>query len=95
MRKIVFAYLLISTVCCLAQGAPQAIAMNCSTCHRNGAEPKDSDIPSLEGMRRDEMTQALLDFKYDRKTATLMPRIAKGYSDAELRAVAGVLSRSE
>jgi len=35
----------------------------------------------------------LLDFKYDRKPATLMPRLVKGYSDAELQAVAEYLGK--
>jgi cytochrome c553 len=39
------------------------------------------------------LQQALLDFKYDKTNATLMPRIAKAYSDAEISAVAAYLSQ--
>ncbi|MCQ8118699.1 c-type cytochrome [Methylomonas rosea] len=55
-------------------------------------DPKSS-IPSLKNVSAQQIRQALLDFKYDRKPATLMPRLAKGYSDAELAAVAEYLSR--
>jgi cytochrome c553 len=35
----------------------------------------------------------LLDFKYDKQVATLMPRIAKGYNDQELEALADYLGK--
>ncbi len=67
----------------------QAIALNCRNCHASS----ESAIPSLEPLSAQQISQMLLDFKYDRKLATLMPRIAKGYSDEELKAVADYLGR--
>ncbi|WKJ92048.1 hypothetical protein QZJ86_07865 [Methylomonas montana] len=71
----------------------QAIAFNCLNCHADSSASVDTSIPSLETLSREQIQQALLDFKYDRKPATLMPRLAKGYSDEELAAVADYLSR--
>lgn len=68
----------------------QAIALNCRNCHAAA----ESAIPSLAPLSAQRIRQMLLDFKYDRKTATLMPRIAKGYSDEELKAVADYLGRN-
>lgn len=67
----------------------RTIAFNCRNCHGDTA----TSIPSLQSLSRQQIQQALLDFKYDKKPATLMPRLAKGYSDAELAAVADYLSR--
>lgn len=69
------------------------MAMNCLTCHEENAELAADGVPALAGLTQSQLLQALLDFKYDRKSATLMPRIAKGYGDDELRAVAGFLTQ--
>ncbi len=78
---------------CNAELAAQTIAVNCLSCHETDAEQAGSAIPGLQDLSPAELLQALLDFKYDRKSATLMPRIAKGYSDAELAGLAEFLSR--
>lgn len=71
----------------------RAIACNCQNCHADSPASVGVSIPSLETLSTEQIQQALLDFKYDRKPATLMPRLAKGYSDEELAAVAAYLSR--
>jgi cytochrome c553 len=71
----------------------QVIAFNCLNCHAKDPFYADSAIPPLKNLSKQQIQQALLDFKYDRKPATLMPRLAKGYSDEELAAVAEYLSR--
>lgn len=78
---------------CHAELNPQAIAFNCLNCHAAEPESGSAEIPSLIGLSAAQLTQALLDFKYEKKSATLMPRLVKGYSDAELAAVASYLSR--
>lgn len=72
----------------------RAIAFNCRNCHTESSLDSKSSIPSLNDLSAQRIRQALLDFKYDKKPATLMPRLAKGYSDAELAAVAEYLSRN-
>jgi cytochrome c553 len=44
---------------------------------------------SLAGADKDAMVKTMLDFKSGRRPATLMHQIAKGYSDAEIIAIAG------
>lgn len=69
-----------------------SIALNCFNCH-NPKPATLSAIPSLSGYSQQRLQQAMLDFKYDKTNATLMPRIAKAYSDAEITAVAAYLSQ--
>lgn len=78
---------------CDAELAAQTIAVNCLSCHQTESESTESSIPNLKRLSSVQLLQALLEFKYDRKPATLMPRIAKGYSDTELAALAEFLSR--
>ncbi len=78
---------------CNAELAAQTIALNCLNCHQTTAESTEDSIPNFGKLSAAQLLQVLLDFKYDRKSATLMPRIAKGYSDSELAALAEFLSR--
>lgn len=78
---------------CGAELAAQTIALNCLSCHQAGLAVTDGSIPDLENLSKAQLLQALLDFKYDRKSVTLMPRIAKGYTDVELAALAAFLSQ--
>jgi len=78
---------------CWADFDAQAIALNCMTCHAPSVENKVGQIPSLANLSEHQLRTAILDYKYDRKPATLMPRIVKGYSDQTLSAVARYLAR--
>lgn len=85
--------LLLMVFPCHAELDAQAIALNCMSCHQLDSTSAEVGIPALKSLSKHQIQQALLDFKYDKKQASLMPRIAKGYSDSELKAVAEFLSR--
>jgi cytochrome subunit of sulfide dehydrogenase len=74
---------------CHAEIDAQAIALNCRNCHAADS----SEIPTLKNLSSEQIKRMLLDYKSDKLPATLMPRIAKGYSDDELKAVADYLGR--
>lgn len=76
----------------VAELNPESIALNCYNCH-NPNPNIDSAIPSLHGLTALQLEQALLNFKYQPSPATLMPRLAKAYSDAEIKALAEYLSK--
>ena len=71
-----------------AQNAsPQLLTLSCSGCHgANGHSP--GQMPPLFGRSAEMIAQALREFRADQRPATVMNRIAKGYSDAEIDAVA-------
>ncbi len=60
-------------------------ALACSGCH--GAE-RSGAMPSLVGQSAEQIEAAMLGFKSGERPATLMNRIAKGFSDDETRAIA-------
>lgn len=91
MRAAVALILLMLATGARADFAATAIAANCTICH--AGEGGDTGLPALNDQSAAQLRQSLLDFKYDRKAATLMNRIAKGYSDAELAAVADYLGK--
>lgn len=77
----------------IAEINPQLLALNCLSCHPDQATAANGGIPPLTGLSAQKIQQDLLGFKYGRKPATLMPRIAKGFSDEELRAIADYLAQ--
>jgi cytochrome subunit of sulfide dehydrogenase len=66
----------------------QAIAQTCAACHGTAGRLQTA-IPPLAGKPEAVMSAQLLAFKRDEMPgATVMPRLAKGYTDKELKALA-------
>lgn len=63
------------------------LTLSCSGCHgANGRSP--GTMPPLHGRSAEAIAQALREFRAGQRAATVMNRIARGYSDAEIDAVA-------
>ncbi|HYD05084.1 MAG TPA: c-type cytochrome [Reyranella sp.] len=68
----------------------QAMAQNCYVCHGpqgRGAPP----IPTLARVPADVLKARMMEFKTDQRPSTVMARIAKGYSDAQIAAISDYL----
>jgi sulfide dehydrogenase cytochrome subunit len=72
-----------------AQSPEPAGAAACSGCHAPAA--LGSPVPPLKGRNPDEIVAAMQDFRAGKREATIMGRIAKGFSDEETRAIANWL----
>ncbi len=71
----------------LAAGASgQAIGFTCNGCHGHDGRSKGS-VPSI-GVSASYIENAMLDFKSGKRQGTIMNRIAKGYTDQEIKAMA-------
>lgn len=70
----------------LAADAPPG-AMACSGCHPNGTGV-ETTAPRLIGMKAQDISAAMQAFRTGARPATVMDRIAKGFSDAETDAIA-------
>ena len=67
--------------------APGNLANACAGCHgTDGISP--GPTPSINAMSEQDMIALLTAFKNDEATVTIMNRIAKGYTDAEIAAIA-------
>ena len=72
----------------------QAMATNCATCHGTaGRAAPGSAVPGLAGRSAAEITQLMAQFKSGERPATIMHQIAKGFSEAEIAAMAEHFSR--
>lgn len=73
-----------------AVAAEPAGASTCSGCHAPAGV--DGAIPSLAGRPAAEIVEAMAAFRSGAREATVMDRIAKGFTDDETRAVADWLA---
>ncbi len=71
-------------------GADRDLAAPCRGCHSASADAAGG-IPILDGQPPAQLAALLLAYKNETRQATLMNRIAKGYSDAELERLAAYL----
>lgn len=70
-----------------ANAGGKIIAAQCNGCH--GFEGVSKGIvPSLKGRPEVYLAESMKEFKSDKRKGSIMNRIAKGYSDAELDNVA-------
>ncbi len=66
----------------------RALAANCAACHGTNGNSAGGAIPGLAGSNKEYFVAQMKAFKEGKREATVMHQIAKGYSDAEIAAVA-------
>jgi len=89
LRRALFPLLLL-TGAALAEQAPPG-ASTCLGCH--SATRAAPAIPSLRGREAAEIAAAMRDYREGRRPATLMDRLAKGFSEEESQAIAAWVVR--
>ena len=73
-----------------AQTAPPPGAASCSGCHAPAR--LGSPVPPIAGRDPKEIVAAMQEFRSGQRAATVMDRIAKGFSDDEVQAIAAWLA---
>lgn len=68
-------------------GLPPPGASSCSGCHPVSASV-DTPVKRLVGRNADEIVAAVKAFRSGEKPATIMDRIAKGFTDDEIKKIA-------
>ena len=73
----------------LTEKGVRDMAASCAACHGTaGRTAAGSPVAALAGRPRDEIVQAMAQFREGKRPATLMHQIAKGFSEAEVAAIA-------
>lgn len=84
---------LVSAAAAHAQSvSPQLLSLSCVGCHGPGGHSPGA-MPPLYGRPAEAVQQMLMDFKNGRRPATIMDRIAKGFSDEEIATLAKEVAR--
>jgi sulfide dehydrogenase cytochrome subunit len=80
---------------CAAPGAlaqqtnGQKLAAACAICHGTDGRAVTSDVAPLAALPREHIASQMRAFRDGQRPATVMHQIAKGYSDAQIEAMAG------
>jgi len=78
----------------LTEKGVRALAANCAPCHGPQGRPvAGSAVPALAGRPASEIVGLLGEMKDGKRPSTLMHQIARGFSDAEIAAMAQYFSR--
>ena len=87
MRKVMAAAIAVIAAATVAWAEPPAGAVSCSGCHPASARVA-SPVPRLNGLDRAAIVRAMQEFRSGQRTGTVMDRIAKGFTDEEIQAIA-------
>jgi cytochrome c553 len=80
----------------LSEKGVRAIAMNCAMCHgTEGRTAAGSSVAPLAGRAAADLVARMKGFKEGTQPATVMHQIAKGYSEAEIAAMADYFSKQK
>lgn len=72
----------------LTPSGVRSLAANCAACHGTNGNSAGGAVGGLAGLDKDYFANQMKLFKEGKREATLMHQIAKGYSDAEIAALA-------
>ena len=69
--------------------AARNMAASCAICHGTNGHAVTGDIASLAGLPRERIASEMRAFRDGQRPATVMHQIARGYTDAQIEAIAG------
>ncbi len=71
----------------------EALAFTCAGCHGTDGSSAGPSIPSIAGMDPEVFIDVMRAYQSDQHNSTIMNRIAKGYSDAQIEGMAWFFAR--
>jgi cytochrome c553 len=71
----------------VASAEPPAGALSCTGCHPASARVA-SPVRRLAGLDREAIVRAMQEFRSGQRPGTVMDRIARGFTEDEIRAIA-------
>jgi cytochrome c553 len=72
----------------------RGLAATCATCHgTDGQGVVGAGMPLISHLTSAEILKKMIDYKTGAVTGTIMPQLAKGYTDEQLQTIASVLGK--
>lgn len=69
-----------------------SLAATCANCHgTGGVSVAGNDMPKINELKHSQIAEILRQYKSGEKTGTIMPQIAKGYTEEQIDIIAKVL----
>ena len=70
----------------------RSLAATCASCHGTDGRSATREVSALAGLPKSFIVEQMKAFRDGRRSATIMPQLAKGYSDAQIESIAEYLS---
>jgi sulfide dehydrogenase cytochrome subunit len=86
--KAAFGIAIVAAPAAADPGADGLLSSGCTGCHGPAGVTAGPAIPSVAGLDKIYLARVMVQFKNDERPSTIMGRIAKGYTDSELRTMA-------
>ncbi len=88
VRNLLLAMVALLPVTVSAAPSGQALAFTCAGCHGTDGSSVGPSSPSIAQMDPEVFIDAMQAYKADQRNSTIMNRIAKGYSDEQIKGMA-------
>ncbi len=71
-----------------------SLAATCASCHgTNGVSVADARVPWINTLTPKEIAKAMLEYKNGTRSGTIMPQLAKGFTEEQIEIIAQVLGK--
>lgn len=74
---------------------PAMLSHTCAGCHGTFGASAGNSMPIIGGQPKAYLKQAMLEYREGKRHSTIMQRLAKGYDDAQLDAIAGFFAAQD
>lgn len=89
------ALLAVSPAALAAPPTPAMLANACAGCHGTNGQSAGPSMPSLAGQSKQAIVEAMKGFKSGERPATVMGRLAKGYTDGDFEAMGDFFAKQK
>jgi cytochrome c553 len=71
-----------------------SLAATCASCHgTGGVSVAGANMPKISDLTHDQIKKSLIEYKTGARQGTIMPQLAKGYTDEQINVIASVLGK--
>lgn len=71
-----------------------SLAATCANCHgTNGVSVAGDNMPKISDLTHEEIKTRMLEYKAGTRTGTIMPQLAKGYTDEQIQVISSILGK--
>jgi cytochrome c553 len=74
----------------------RSLAATCANCHgTDGKGQENASMPKIDQLTSEQLLTQLKAFKSGARTGTIMPQLAKGYTDEQMQTIADYLGKKQ
>lgn len=95
LPSIMIGGILVSSMAHAKSPSPSMLANTCAGCHGTNGSSNGPATPTIAGLSKDYLIDAMKAYKDGSRPSTIMTRIAKGYTDKEIKLMSDYFSKQK